>query len=333
MHFLLPLIWGCIIGFVIIMYVVLDGFDLGIGILFPWVQDMHQRDIMMTTVSPVWDGNETWMVLGGACLYGAFPLAYSTLLPVFYLPIMLMLAALIFRGIAFEFRFKAQRSRFLWSIAFAGGSIIAAFAQGIILGTFLQGFANEGDNFTPYSSPWFSPFSLMAGVAVVTGYALLGATWLIAKTEGDLQAKMYDAALWCLGGVTIFLVIVSLWTPFLDPHIKMRWFSLPNFFYLVPLPIVTGLVVLYNWYCLRKKYEYWPFFLSIAMFLLSYIGLIISIWPYIIPHRISIWEASSPPSSQLFILVGVIILLPILLSYTAYSYRVFWGKVTKPEEY
>lgn len=328
---MLPLIWAGIIGFVIIMYVLLDGFDLGIGILYPFFKDNHHRDIMMSTVAPVWDGNETWMVLGGASLYGAFPMAYSILLPVLYLPILIMLAALIFRGIAFEFRFKAEKSQFLWNLSFAGGSIIAAFAQGLILGTYLQGYASDQAFIAGY--PWISGFSIMTGIAVVFGYALLGATWLIGKTVGDLQEKLYSAAKVALIGVAIFVAIVSLWTPYLDPTIKERWFSLPNFFYLLPLPIVTAIIVLILWSCLEKRKEYPPFYLSIVVFILSYIGLIISIWPNIVPHNITIWEAASPPSSQIFILVGVVILLPILLAYTAYSYRVFRGKVIKAEHY
>jgi cytochrome d ubiquinol oxidase subunit II len=235
---MLILTWAIIISFAIIMYVLLDGFDLGIGILFPWVKNTEYRDVMMSTVAPVWDGNETWLVLGGASLYGAFPVAYSTLLPILYMPLMIMLAALIFRGVAFEFRFKAHRSRFIWDTAFALGSTLAAFTQGVILGTFVQGYGETlPATISPYQ--WLTPFSALTGMAVVTGYALLGSTWLIAKTVGDLQDKMFHAAKILLFFVACFLLIVSIWTPMIDPQVMARWFSIPNIFYLSPLPTAT----------------------------------------------------------------------------------------------
>lgn len=328
----LILTWAVIISFAIIMYVLLDGFDLGIGILFPWINKHEHRDIMMTTVAPVWDGNETWLVLGAASLYGAFPLAYSTLLPTLYMPITIMLAALIFRGVAFEFRFKAHKTRFIWDIAFTTGSTIAAFMQGMILGTFVKGYGSSVP-ITALPYEWLTPFSVMTGLAVVCGYGLLGATWLIIKTVGELQEKMFLAAKYLLAIVVLFLGIVSIWTPLMESHIMARWFTLPNLFYLSPLPILTAFAVFYNFYCIHKRKEFLPFYLSIALFIFAYIGFCISSWPYIIPHAVPVWEAASAPSSLKFILVGVIILLPILLSYTIYSYRVFRGKVTVAEHY
>lgn len=329
---MLILAWAGLISFVIIMYVVLDGFDMGVGILFPFIRNRESRDIMMSTISPVWDGNETWLVLGGASLYSAFPMAYSTLLPLLYMPIMIMLAALIFRGIAFEFLFKAHKSRFLWDISFAGGSILAALAQGVILGTFIKGY---GTHFpiTMSSYHWLSAFSVMTGIAVVFGYALLGSTWLIMKTTGKLQDQMFRAAKFLLVIVSFFLLLVSVWTPIMMPSVFERWFSTPNIFYLAPFPILTGILILYNFYCLQKKYEFLPFFLSIGLFIFAYVGFCVSDWPYIIPHAVTIWDAASPPSSLKFTMVGMVILLPILLGYTAYSYRVFRGKVTKAEHY
>lgn len=327
----LILAWAAIISFAIIMYVLLDGFDLGIGILFPWVTDHHSRDIMMSTVAPVWDGNETWLVLGAASLYSAFPMAYGTLLPALYMPLMVMLAALIFRGVAFEFRFKAVgRDRFIWDLAFTAGSIIAAFSQGLVLGTFIKGY---GDVLPTNISvlQWLSPFSVMTGVAVVIGYALLGATWLIMRTVGELQQQMFHTAKVLLAFVVVFLVAVSIWSPFLTPHIFNRWFSLPNFYYLAILPLLTGIAVVCNFYCLYKQREVWPFVLSVGLFIFAYIGFCISSWPYIIPHAVKVWEAASPPSTLKFTLVGVCILLPVLLTYTAYSYRIFGGKVTSGE--
>lgn len=324
----LAFVWAVILSFVVIMYVILDGFDLGIGILFPWMKEEAHRDIMMNTVVPVWDGNETWLVLGGACLYGAFPLAYSTLLPTLYMPITLMLAALIFRGVAFEFRFKAEQSKWLWNLAFSLGSTLAAFCQGVILGTFVMGYTAQQSAYE-----WLTPFSLMTGVAVVAGYALLGATWLIAKTTADLQNIMYRYAKWLLLVVAIFMIIVSIWTPLAYERIWQRWFSLPNFFYLLPLPLLTAIAFISNAIALNKRYEKLPFVLSISLFIFAYIGFCISDWPYIIPHRVTIAEAAAPDSSLTFLLIGMSILLPVLLAYTCYSYNVFKGKVTATEHH
>lgn len=324
----LPLLWALIIAFGVIMYVILDGFDLGIGILFPWVRDPGHRNLMINSIAPVWDGNETWMVFGGASLYGAFPVAYSTLLPALYMPIMVMLGALVFRGVAFEFRVKAHRSRFLWDFAFTGGSTVAAFCQGLILGTFIQGYIIYSGLDDSYV--WFTPFSLITGIAVVVGYALLGSTWLIIKTQGELQKDMYNAAKILLSAIVLFMAIVSLWTPFIHPEIKNRWFSLPNFFYLLPLPIVTILATAYAFYCLAhptRKNEKIPFVLSISLFLFCYIGLGISSWPYLVPRQLTVWEAASNDTSLTFQLIGAIILLPLLIAYSIYAYRVFKGKV------
>lgn len=329
---LLALIWAGIISFGIIMYVLLDGFDLGIGILFPFIKDHAQHDVMMNTVAPVWDGNETWLVLGGAALYAAFPIAYSVLLPTLYMPIMMMLAALIFRGVAFEFRFKAERARWLWDTAFVVGSTVAAFAQGVILGTFVKGYGTTlPAAFSAYQ--WLTPFSVMTGIAVVVGYALLGATWLIMKTDGDLQHKMFKAAKVLLIAMGIFLALVSLWTPIMLPIVMERWFTWPHFLYLAPLPILTGIAGLYALYALYERYEVMPFVLAICLFILAYIGFCISEWPYIIPHSVTFWEAAAPASSLKFTLVGVVILLPVLLAYTFYSYRVFSGKVRVEDQH
>lgn len=308
------------------MYVLLDGFDLGVGILFPWIKQSEYRDIMMSTVVPVWDGNETWLVFGAAALYAAFPLAYGILLPTLYMPIMILLIALIFRGVAFEFRFKAHKSQFIWDIAFAAGSILAAFIQGIILGTFVKGYGSHLP--LPHTAyHWLTPFTIFTGAAVVCGYALLGATWLIIKTHDELQARMYKAAKVLLIVVAFFLVSVSIWTPIVEPRVMHRWFSLPNFYYLSFLPILTILIVFYNFYCLHKKRERLPFILTIGLFIFSYIGFCISAWPYIIPHALPIWQAAAPPTTLKFILVGAAIILPILFIYTLYSYHVFRGKV------
>lgn len=323
--FNLPLLWALVLSFVVIMYVILDGFDLGIGILFPFVTTEAQRAVMMQTVLPVWDGNETWLVLGGACLYGAFPQAYSTLLPTLYMPICIMLAALVFRGVAFEFRHRAGAKPWFWNTAFSMGSIIAAFCQGLILGTFVIGYQTyiPGQLFH-----WLTPFSVMTGIAVVAGYGLLGATWLINKTEAELQALMYRFAQRLLIGVAVFMLLVSVATPLFVPEIWQRWFAENHFLYLLPLPLTTAVVFLMTWIMLKEKREPWPFYLSISLFILAYIGFCISDFPYIIPRQVTIWQAAAPVTSLKFFLVGVISLLPILLIYTAYSYRIFRGKIT-----
>lgn len=327
----LPLICAGILAFVVFVYVILDGFDLGIGILYPFIHDKASRDIMMNSVAPVWDGNETWLVLGAAMLYGAFPIAYSTLLPTLYIPILIMLAALIFRGVAFEFRFKAHKSQLIWDVAFSIGSTLATFAQGIILGTFVQGYGAPLINTNPYE--WLTPFSLLSGVALICGYALLGATWLISKTTDTLQDKMYFAAKILLPFILIFIGAVSIWTPLISETVWTRWFSIPNIFYLAPLPIATLIAGITSWRILKKPYERLPFYLTISVFLFCYIGFCISAWPYIIPHSVTIWDAASNPGAMKFILIGISILLPTLIGYTFYSYYIFRGKTVAESGY
>lgn len=328
MSSVLPVIWAGVISFGIIMYVVLDGFDLGVGILFPWAHSHADRDLMMNSVAPVWDGNETWLILGGAGLFAAFPAAYSIMLPALYIPIMLMLTALIFRGVAFEFRFKAHQSRFLWDIAFAAGSTLAAFCQGIVLGAVVQGVKVADNAYAGGAFDWLSPFSVMTGLGVVCGYALLGATWLVMKTENDLRARSYRAAKRLLLVMLGFITLVSIWTPFHQPAIAARWFSLPNFYFLSQVPLVTFLIAAAAWYTLKRQtHDRWPFFLSIGLFVLSYLGLAVSLWPYIVPRALTLWEAAAPPSTQIFTLVGVLIMLPIILAYAVLGYRIFGGKV------
>jgi cytochrome d ubiquinol oxidase subunit II len=329
----LPLIWASIIVIGVVMYVLLDGFDLGVGILFPFLPTDQDRDVAMSSVAPIWDGNETWLVLGGAGLFAAFPLAYAVILPGTYLPLLIMLLGLIFRGVAFEFRFKAETSRHLWDNAFHYGSLAATVAQGLVLGTFIQGFEVEDRQFVGSMLDWLTPFTLMTGAALIAGYALLGATWLIMKTEGPLQDRCYRLARGLLLAVLAFVGIVSLWTPLLDPEIAQRWFSWPNLAYLSPVPVVTALVVLALWRALARRREVLPFVLSLGLFLLSFLGLGISLWPNVIPPDISIWEAAAPPETQIFVLVGVLPLLPVILAYTAFTYFVFRGKVRPGEGY
>ncbi len=330
----LSLIWAVIIAFGVMMYVVMDGFDLGIGILFPFVKSEGERDVMMNTVAPVWDGNETWLVLGGAALFGAFPLAYAVVLSALYLPLIFMLLGLIFRGVAFEFRFKAKAAkRHLWDKAFIGGSLTATFFQGVALGAYIDGFKVVDRVYVGGALDWLTPFSLFCGLALIAAYALLGCTWLIMKTEGRLQLQMHDMArplVFVLLGVT---GIVSLWTPLAHADIAERWFSLPNIFWFMPVPL---LVLLCTWALLRavaRNANYAPFLLTLTLIFLGYSGLGISLWPNIIPPSISIWDAAAPPQSQGFILVGALFIIPFILMYTAWSYYVFRGKVTEEDGY
>lgn len=326
----LTLIWTAIIAFSVFMYVLMDGFDLGVGILFPFAPSDEDRDVMMNSVAPVWDGNETWLILGGAGLFGAFPLAYSVILPAMYLPLLVMLIALIFRGVAFEFRFKAVGGgKTLWSWAFALGSAFATFAQGLVLGGFIQGIRVVGRDFAGGAFDWLSPFSIMTGMALVAGYALLGCTWLIWKTDGVLQDWSFRLARPLLFAEAFFIVLVSLWTPLFNDAVAQRWFTWPNILYLAPVPVVTALVALWLYRSVGRYEEALPFLLSMALFLLSYLGLAISLWPYLIPPSVTIWQAAAPPETQIFLLVGMGFLLPVILGYTVLTYRVFRGKVRR----
>ena len=328
------LIWAVIIIFGVMMYVVMDGFDLGIGILFPFVPGKQDRDLMMNTVAPVWDGNETWLVLGGAGLFAAFPLAYAVVLSALYLPIVFMLIGLIFRGVAFEFRFKAdERHRPFWDWAFIGGSLTATFFQGVVLGAFISGLPVENRGYAGGPLDWLTPFAVFCGLGLIAAYALLGCTWLIMKTGGELQRRMHDIGIPLLGVLLAVIGVVSLWTPLAHERIAERWFSLPNLFWFLPVPI---LVLLCGWALYRaiQRYaHYSPFLLTLALIFLGYSGLGISLWPNIIPPAISIWDAAAPPQSQGFALVGALFILPFVLIYTAWSYYVFRGKITPDSGY
>jgi cytochrome d ubiquinol oxidase subunit II len=324
---LLPLVWLCVIGFAIFMYVLLDGFVLGAGILFSFLPADRDRDTLMTSVAPIWDGNETWLVLGAGGLFAAFPLAYSIVLPALYLPFMVMLLGLVFRGIAFEFRFKAKRRRHVWDRAFQWGSIAATFCQGLVLGSFVDGFELDGMRFVGGAFAWAKPFSVITGLALIAGYALLGATWLIMKAPGDLEAWARRASARLLLLVLALIALISAWVPFLDNEIRLRWFSLPNFYYLSQVPLLTLIAGYLHWRSTHSQRTAAPFGLTLALFALGYAGLAISLWPNIVPHSIPYWAAAAAPSSQRFLLVGAVIALPAVLCYTAYSYYVFRGKV------
>ena len=330
----LPLLWAIIILFGVMMYVVMDGFDLGIGIIFPFVPDKHDRDVMMNTVAPVWDGNETWLVLGGAGLLAAFPLAYSVVLSAFYLPLILMLIGLIFRGVAFEFRFKAQAHRqHLWDKAFIGGSVVATFFQGATLGAFIQGVPVSDGRFAGGALDWIGPFPLLTGLGLLSTYALLGSTWLILKTEGELQQRMRRITRPLSWVLLAFIVVVSVWTPLTHEAIARRWFELPNLPWFMPVPLLVGLAMVWMQRALLSQAQAAPFMLALLLVFLGYSGLGISLWPHIIPPGISIWEAAGPPQSLGFALVGALLIIPVILMYTAWGYWVFRGKVRHGDGY
>jgi cytochrome d ubiquinol oxidase subunit II len=329
----LAFIWAFLIAFSVLAYVVLDGFDLGIGILFPFFRDKGDRDTMMNTVAPVWDGNETWLVMGGGGLLAVFPLAYATVLPALYAPLIAMLLGLIFRGVAFEYRWRTRRWLRVWDWGFAGGSMIAAFMQGISLGTLIQGIPVVDRAYAGGWWDWLTPFSVATGVSLVVGYALLGATWLAMKTTGDLAARARQiarpATYLTLAGMAVF----SLWTPLIAPHYLGRWFSFPTviFSVVVPLLVLGAAVAILSG--LNREKDIQPFLAALGLFVLGYVGIGISFYPYIVPPSLTIAEAAAPDTSLAFLLVGAAVLIPIILIYTAYAYWVFRGKVRPGEGY
>jgi cytochrome d ubiquinol oxidase subunit II len=332
MEWYLPVIWAALIGTAVALYVILDGFDLGVGILFPFAKTERQRDQMMASVAPFWDGNETWLVLGGGGLWVAFPHAYATIMPALYLPVIVMLLSLVFRGVAFEFRFVAVSSKPWWNFAFAAGSTLAAFCQGLILGGLIQGIKVENGVFAGGPFDWATPFSLLCGLAVIAGYALLGATWLIMKTEGDIVGQARGQARVLLVAVMLFMGAVSLWTPIAFDSVARRWFSWPNIGVLWVLPAAAVVVAWFNWTWISARSAL-PFLSSVALFLLGYLGIVISMFPYLVPPSLTVWQTAAAPASQIFMLLGTVALLPLILCYTAFVYWLFRGKVREGDSY
>jgi cytochrome d ubiquinol oxidase subunit II len=320
-------IWTLILGVAVFFYVLLDGFDLGVGILYGLAPNTAARNTIMNSIAPIWDGNETWLVLGGLGLLAAFPLAFAIIIPAVYFPILVMLLALVFRGVAFEFRFRDAEHKTFWDHAFNYGSGIATFAQGVVLGSFIQGFQVSGRVFSGTSFDFLTPFSILTGIALLFGYGLLGAGWLILKTEGDLQDTARRQGRVCLIGVLTAIGIVSVWTPITSPAIASRWFVYPNMLFLAPVPIATAAAALLTWRALNSRSEVLPFLGGIALFVLSFTGIVISLYPMIVPHHFTLWEAASSDRTQAFLLVGTLVLLPVILMYTSWSYWVFRGKV------
>jgi cytochrome d ubiquinol oxidase subunit II len=333
MEWYLPVIWAGLIGTAVALYVILDGFDLGTGILFPFARSERERDQMMNSVAPFWDGNETWLVLGGGGLWIAFPQAYAVIMPALYLPVIVMLLALVFRGVAFEFRSVAVTSKRYWNFAFAAGSTVAAICQGVILASLIEGIKVENGVFAGGPFDWATPFALLCGLGVAAGYALLGATWLVLKTEGAVAERARAQAKVLLLVVLAFMAVVSLWTPLAFDRIARRWFSTPNIYFLWPVPLVTALTAWMAWRWLDERREALPFLASIVLFLLGYLGLVISTFPYLVPPTLTIWQTAAVPASQIFMLLGTLVLLPVILGYITFVYWLFRGKVREGEGY
>ena len=322
---LVPL-WTVILGIGVFLYVLLDGFDLGVGTLYGLAPE-PSKDLMMNSIAPVWDGNETWLILGGVGLLAVFPLAFAIIIPAVYFPILAMLLGLVFRGVAFEFRFKQPRLRRFWASGFCAGSAIAAFSQGAVLGALIQGFKVDGRDFAGSSFDWLTSFSVTTGVALMAGYGLLGAGWLIMKTEGEPQIWARQMGRRCFVAVLIAIIAVSLWTPLIDPAIAHRWLTWPDILILTPVPLATAAIAAATWCALNRGSHTGPFAGAMGLFLMSYLGIIISLWPFIIPHHYTLWDAASARGTQIFLLIGTLFLLPIIVIYTAWSYWVFRGKV------
>lgn len=329
----LALISAIIIAVGILMYTFLDGFDLGVGILFPFAPDDRSRSLMMNSVAPVWDGNETWLILGGGGLLVFFPLVYSIVLPAFYIPVMAMLFALIFRGVAFEFRHSARTSKYLWDRSFFWGSFVAAFMQGILIGALISGVKVVDGKFAGGLFDWFSPFTVLTGLGVVFAYALSGACWTIWKTEGDTQSWARNMAVISAGGMLIVMAAVSVITPLIRPEISDRWFNGLNSLFLFPIPMLALVAGALLFYAILSRKEVMPLLLTYVLFVTGYLGIAISLWPHIVPPSVTIWDAIAPDSSVIFALIGVGLVLPMVLGYTVYAYTVFKGKVSEDEGY
>ena len=329
----LPTIWAALIAFAVLAYVVLDGFDLGVGILFSLFHSDRERDVLTNSVAPVWDGNETWLVMGGGGLLAVFPLAYATLLPALYVPLIVMLLALVFRGVAFEFRLRTERWKHVWNIGFMLGSGIAAFMQGIALGALVQGIRIIDGVYAGGWWDWLTPFSVTTGVAVVVGYTLLGATWLNFKTTGDIQVRARRYALPAALATLGLIGVVSLWTPFINRIYFNRWFGFPTAFFSALVPLLLAICAWVLWDGLRKEKHLQPFLAALGLFVLSYAGIGISFYPYIIPGALTFEAAAGPDKSLGFLLVGALVLVPVILAYTGYAYWVFRGKVDPEEGY
>jgi len=326
------ILWACLVGLSIILYVVLDGFSLGVALLFPSTKDERERDLLMNSIAPVWDANQTWLVLGGGALFVAFPMVYGILFSALYIPLLTFIFGLIFRGVTFEFRANADRKQ-PWNRAFFLGSLVAVVAQGLTLGGFLSGTKVVEGQFAGDPLNWLNPFSLMIGIALIAGYILLGSTYLIIKTTGSVQEKAYGQAFWSALVVLGFQILVTIWTPIHYPSVLSNWFSSPRIYFIWTFPLL-GLAAFFGLIrSIRSHREILPFFCSVVLFLAGYLGLVASIYPYAVPPTITFQEAAAQRETLRFTLWGVIIVLPLVLGYTVYSYSVFRGKVGKESYY
>ena len=323
----LTTVWAFIIAFAVFAYVVMDGFDLGIGILFPAITVGQGRNRAMNAIAPVWDGNETWLVMGGGGLLAAFPLAYAVILPATYPLIIAMLLGLVFRGVAFEFRWRDERHRALWDFAFFGGSLVAALCQGMVLGAILQGIAVTGRSYSGSWWDWLTPYTLLTGLGVVAGYALLGACWLVWKLEGEVQQRLYRLATWAAIATLVLMAAVSLYNLSLLPEYRDRWLATPQVFFTSQVPLLTAIIAFFLFYGLKKRWELAPFLMALMLFALGMAGVGVTMWPYVVPGELTIWQAATAARSQWFMLVGFLITIPLILGYTGWAYWVFRGKV------
>jgi cytochrome bd ubiquinol oxidase subunit II len=323
-------LWVCLVGVVIILYVILDGFTLGVGVLFPFAGDERQRDVMMDTIGPVWDANQTWIVFGGGALFATFPIIYTVLFSSLYIPLFTFLFGLIFRGVAFEFRAKSGHKT-AWNRAFFGGSVVAAFAQGLTLGAYISGIKVENGMFAGGAFDWLSPFNIMVGLALIAGYALLGACYLIIKTSGEVQNRAYRQARAAVLAVAGFMLIVSIWTPFRAPEIMARWWTVPRAYFVWLFPVIGTIGFVLMLKSLQARRERMPFIAALIMFFSAYLGLQSGIYPYAVMPDVTIYQAAAQPETQTITLIGALTILPFVLGYTIYSYWVFRGKVAEGE--
>jgi cytochrome d ubiquinol oxidase subunit II len=328
----LIIIWSCLLALAIILYIVLDGFSLGIALLFPTTRDEKERGILVDSIAPVWDANQTWLVFAGGALFVAFPMIYGVLFSGLYIPLLTFIFGLIFRGVTFEFRANATQKG-LWNKAFFFGSLFAVIAQGLTLGGILSGMKVTGGHFAGGPFDWLNPFSMMLSLALIAGYILLGSTYLIIKTTGAIQERAYRYAFWAAMTVLGFQILVTIWTPFHYPSALKNWLSPPRIYFIWTLPVL-GLAAFYGLIkSLEARREILPFVFSVIFYLAGYLSLIASIYPYAIPTSITFQEAAAQQETLRFTLWGVIIVLPFVLGYTVYSYMVFRGKVGKESYY
>ena len=323
----LPTIWAGLLAFAILVYVILDGYDLGVGVLFATTRDEQFRAEMMDAIAPFWDGNETWLILVGAGLFGAFPMVYAIFLPAFYLPVALLLIGLIFRGVAFEFRYRTVGMRWVWDLGFGVGSTVVAFVQGAAIGTMVQELPVVDGAYAGSGYEWISPFSILCGLGLIIGYSLLGAAWLVLKAEGRLQAWAYRRVAILLAGTVLFVAIAFIYALLTRLHVLNRWLEVP---WMLVLPVIGGVACLGILWGVRRRQEGLLFPLTVVVFLTAYATMAVSFWPYMIPFSVTVADAAAPPASLEFMFWGAgVVVFPVVLIYTIWVYWIFRGKLHK----